>query len=344
MANFTFWVTEDCNLRCTYCYVKKQPKVMNLETAKMAVDFVQRTVNDIRPDEVNVMFHGGEPMLNFGIVEYLTQELENRLGASITIRFFMTTNGTIQKKEYIDFVKRHKFNITVSLDGKKKQHDMCRIDKKGNGSYEKAVKMINQLNHSNMFIRVRMTITEQTVNSLSENYEYFYRKGYRGLTFTPDYTVTSWTKAGLIKYSQEYLKIIEFLKSYDKKAYTYFIKNIGICNFRNMGICDGGRQTYHISSTGYLFPCAMVTDDAKFCLGNVFTGINLTRLKVFDSIINADNYSCDKCALKKHCIGNRCKYINYADSGNYYMPSAVQCTVHKVELNILRKNREVLVE
>jgi sulfatase maturation enzyme AslB (radical SAM superfamily) len=33
------FVTEECNLRCDYCWVPKHPKCMTLETAKRSIDF-----------------------------------------------------------------------------------------------------------------------------------------------------------------------------------------------------------------------------------------------------------------------------------------------------------------
>ena len=45
----TFIVTEDCNLRCKYCYIthKAKGKVMALDTAKKFIDYVL-TTDDIR--------------------------------------------------------------------------------------------------------------------------------------------------------------------------------------------------------------------------------------------------------------------------------------------------------
>ena len=40
--SLTFIVTEDCNLRCKYCYIthKSKGKVLRLETAKKFIDYV----------------------------------------------------------------------------------------------------------------------------------------------------------------------------------------------------------------------------------------------------------------------------------------------------------------
>ena len=46
----TFKVTDDCNLRCTYCYqIKKQRKTMSWETAKKFVDFLLDSTPDNNP-------------------------------------------------------------------------------------------------------------------------------------------------------------------------------------------------------------------------------------------------------------------------------------------------------
>ena len=48
-------VTENCNMRCPFCYVPRKPIYMTEEIAYNAID-------KYSPDYI--IFHGGEPLLN----------------------------------------------------------------------------------------------------------------------------------------------------------------------------------------------------------------------------------------------------------------------------------------
>ena len=59
-------VTDDCNLRCPYCFTKANKRVIDMETMKAAINFVlnecKRTEQDVIP---SIYFFGGEPMMQF---------------------------------------------------------------------------------------------------------------------------------------------------------------------------------------------------------------------------------------------------------------------------------------
>ena len=58
-----FIVTQDCQLRCSYCYLvgKNRTGKMTWETAKKIVDFLMSL--PVLEDEVIFDFIGGEPLL-----------------------------------------------------------------------------------------------------------------------------------------------------------------------------------------------------------------------------------------------------------------------------------------
>lgn len=68
----TFVVTEDCNLRCKYCYMvhKNDRKRMSLETGKKAVDFFL-SHDGFTEDAVIIDFIGGEPFLEIELIDQI---------------------------------------------------------------------------------------------------------------------------------------------------------------------------------------------------------------------------------------------------------------------------------
>jgi uncharacterized protein len=64
-------VTERCNLNCTYCYYfngndqsfKSKPPLMTLEVLEKTLDFLAKGAEDLGIEKMDIIFHGGEPML-----------------------------------------------------------------------------------------------------------------------------------------------------------------------------------------------------------------------------------------------------------------------------------------
>ena len=76
----TFQVTDDCCLKCSYCYqTHKGHKMMNQTTAKEAVDLLFKMYNDNEPNAyinkathgIILEFIGGEPLMNIEIIDYV---------------------------------------------------------------------------------------------------------------------------------------------------------------------------------------------------------------------------------------------------------------------------------
>ena len=70
VQSIDFIVTEDCNLRCKYCYIchKKADKVMDFTTAKKFIDyFFSNRVT--REKGVILGFIGGEPFLEVDLID-----------------------------------------------------------------------------------------------------------------------------------------------------------------------------------------------------------------------------------------------------------------------------------
>lgn len=69
----TFVVTEDCNLRCKYCYIthKASNKKMNFDTAKKFIDYILNGNID-KKEAVIIEFIGGEPLLEIDLIDKIT--------------------------------------------------------------------------------------------------------------------------------------------------------------------------------------------------------------------------------------------------------------------------------
>ena len=117
-------VSSSCNLSCSYCYAARgsfqgaQPEPMQWEVARAAIDKLLCGADHAAP--VTVGFLGGEPFVNRRLVhravEYAAAEGARR---GMDVRFSVTSNGTLLNAEDVELLRRHRFAVTVSVDGGK---------------------------------------------------------------------------------------------------------------------------------------------------------------------------------------------------------------------------------
>lgn len=338
--NITFWVTERCNLLCKYCYVHKQPKTMSLKTAEQSIacftDKFETTISQGK--RINVALHGGEPLLNFEVLEYIVNTLKNRYDGHII--FTMTTNGTMLTKEMYEFLKG-KVQLSVSIDGKREINDINRVYPNGESSFDKVMETLHFLKTQGEYVRVRMTVNKETLRQMAENYIYLEKMNMGVVTFALD-AGAAWNTQDMKIYYENYEQIMEYLIKTNIKEAQYFLFNLKEITFRRRTGCDGGSNTFHISADGGIYPCALATDKVDYWLGDVWCGILPEKLAELQRINAIPVRGCGKCTFKNNCSAQVCKLINKAYTGDYYTVSAFTCNEKDIIYRIYKKYKYIL--
>jgi len=144
-------LTEDCNLRCTYCiYHPKHPgyrefgkKHMSSETAKQSVDFLLAHSSS-ESEHIHIGFYGGEPFLNFAVMKDTIEYAKEKF-SSQKLSFGVTTNAVLLTSSTSDYLIENNVAIVVSLDRPKEIHDKQRLFIDDSGSFDAVEKGIKQL-------------------------------------------------------------------------------------------------------------------------------------------------------------------------------------------------------
>jgi sulfatase maturation enzyme AslB (radical SAM superfamily) len=133
------FVSEACNLRCDYCKVAAMVQAVDKtrtrpdRIAKSIIDASERTSGP-----VDVIFYGGEPLLEYRAIEQICDTILNALPWA-QINFSMTTNGTLLNTAIIDVLLRHRISVGVSIDGNAEMHDHARVNAGGRGTHSKVI-------------------------------------------------------------------------------------------------------------------------------------------------------------------------------------------------------------
>lgn len=167
----TICLTESCNLNCVYCYEKnKSSSVITFEKVKQIIE--EEFSKSKCCEKVIFELFGGEPFLQFGLIKEIVEFLKTN-NWDMPYVVSITTNGTLVHGEIQDWLiqNREILNVGLSLDGTKSMHDANRSN-----SFE----LIDIPFFANFSEnpRVKMTISEKTLNSLAEGVIYLHNCGF----------------------------------------------------------------------------------------------------------------------------------------------------------------------
>jgi His-Xaa-Ser system radical SAM maturase HxsB len=188
VANFTglhiFVTTLRCDHSCHYCQVSRQSEDkanfdMTIEHAEKALDLVFRSPSP----SIKIEFQGGEPLLNFGLIQHIVQRA-NVLNESHQKRlgFVIASNLSRLSDEILSFCKAHQVCLSTSLDGPKSLHDAQR-PLKGGSSYQLATDGINRAREAlgPEFVSALMTSTPESLGRIEEIVDEYVRQGFRSI-------------------------------------------------------------------------------------------------------------------------------------------------------------------
>ncbi|PIR95151.1 hypothetical protein COT95_00270, partial [Candidatus Falkowbacteria bacterium CG10_big_fil_rev_8_21_14_0_10_37_6] len=125
-----------CNLKCSYCYTKKNKDQMSDTVWLQFKKKILQTACQRKLKRVTLRLGGGEPTLTLKNYAHHLEEIKNdlsKLGCELGI--ILITNLTVATSEMVEFVKRMDCSVSVSLDGLGEFHDTSRMFKNGDGSF-----------------------------------------------------------------------------------------------------------------------------------------------------------------------------------------------------------------
>jgi len=156
----TIMMTNDCNLRCVYCYQNHKRNHLEGEDLEKVKKFINEIVKNKKI--VNILYFGGEPLLNTPAIEKLhfhTEELSKIHDFQYNPK--ISTNGYSIDKNISLFEKINFKTIRISLDGSEERHDQLRRTKNNGCTFRRILDNIISLKSPNVMIRVNIDSDSQ---------------------------------------------------------------------------------------------------------------------------------------------------------------------------------------
>jgi len=154
LSQFILKVHSRCDLACDHCYVYEGPdQSWHGRPVAMPDEVITRTVQRIaeyarssRLGTVQVVLHGGEPLLAgrprlYRIATGLRSALRGVCGLDLMIH----TNGVILDEKFCEFFAEQGIRIGISIDGDRAANDRHRRYADGRSSYDRVLRAIGLL-------------------------------------------------------------------------------------------------------------------------------------------------------------------------------------------------------
>ena len=335
---YNLLVTQACNLRCDYCYIRKRPATMSLNTAKKAIDFIFARTPENEP--IHIGFFGGEPLLEFKRIKEITAYIEDHPDFDQDrVELAVVTNGTFFSDPIARFISEHRISFGVSCDGSAEIHDRFRHFSDGTGSSERVAQTIALAVEAFDRVLVNAVYHPDTFRSLPETVDYLAGLGVRHIYLNADYSAR-WSPADITDLSSIYQQVSDryvrfyldgdprFISLIDSKI-TVILRN----GYAPEERCRMGKGEMAFTPDGSIYPCERLVGagDGLHRIGHLDTGIALERPACHLAPASPLNRPCLTCGIRNYCM-NWCGCSNYFSTGYYNRVNAFICASEKASI------------
>ena len=178
--------TQECNLRCTYCFEESMhtgcmPTIDEIRSSfekfiddgleKFVIELIQIN-EEMGRVETDITFQGGEPML---IGATLLRKAFKVVKKYENTTISMQSNGTLINDELVELFKEYNVKVGISIDGPKEMHDAYRLNKGKKGSFDLVYGNIKKLKEAGVIVGGLAPVTDKTIKD-PEKFSYFFKE------------------------------------------------------------------------------------------------------------------------------------------------------------------------
>lgn len=362
VPDITFQITDNCNLRCSYCYQTiKLNHIMPFEIAKKFIDLLidnneqtQQYIDTYSADGVVINFIGGEPFMAIDVMSeimdyFIKKTIEADHPWQYFYRILITTNGTLYFDPKVqEFIKKHldHLSMTISIDGNKELHDACRKFPNGEGSYDLAIQAARHFkNYWHGTLGTKMTLSPSNIQYTYDAIKNFIYEGENDIYLNCVYE-EGWTIEHAKILYQELKKISDYALENDI-ADKIYISMYDEDDFKpdddesfNQNHCGGNGRMLSVDWKGDIFPClrfmetSLADTQEPVIVGNVNDGF-LPNAKCKECVYHLKRVTkksqssemCLNCPISKGC--GYCQAYNYQVFGDFDHRTTYICWMHK---------------
>lgn len=341
--------TDDCNLRCTYCFEQRMPSCLDEENEIKIINFLKKQIPKCK--QFRLSWFGGEPLLYPEQVIRIS-EVANDLCRENKVPMFgeISTNGyNLDVQIFQQLIRNRITEFQICLDGPERFHNKSRPHYKNNDSYYKILNNLiaikEQVKSGCFKIAIRTNVTPTIEpymdEHLSELAKYFKDDKRFMVLFQ---CVRDW---GGDRVSDE--QIVANEQAVYKRLYRLAsekgLNAAGELNFAPMiGYCRANRRNgFVIDYEAKIHKCSLSMHSSEFRdIGNIGY-ISDSGKAIIDEgkqakwlVSSPIKESCTKCVLYPFCMGGHCFYsrnIQEKTKCNLYILTMVKEHLYSLDNN-----------
>ncbi|SKC59172.1 uncharacterized protein SAMN02745115_01672 [[Eubacterium] yurii] len=174
-------MSEQCNLACKYCFLGNNDfskrsnflfENMTTKIADKALEFFVRQIKesglDVEENKPILIFYGGEPLVNFGVIEYIAtkiNKLRNTEKCIRNIEMSVVTNGVLLDESRIKKLHELGIAIAISIDGFTEKSNSMRVDISGKPVFSRILDSISLCKSLGVNVSLSVTLSEETIKN-----------------------------------------------------------------------------------------------------------------------------------------------------------------------------------
>ena len=309
--------TLDCNFSCIYCYEHKRKGKMTLEVADAIMRFVEEQFDAEPFQELKIVWYGGEPLLGFDIIEYLSERFITFTDDhGLEYRASIITNGVLATDEVQRRLAELKvWCVMATADGQGPIHDRTRPARNGKPTYDIIMKHIQGFIDKGFSIDFRCILEKNNVDSCielagklvaNENVNIHFNQMRDMTGFQQEHPGVVCTLS-LEEHAQAVLD--EFLRrNPSKEDFKKYLTPLPVA-------CPAAiDRAYTIDELGNVYACTSVPGMDEYVLFSVMEppedrSLNLEKLAMYGNASPFKNDECRECRVFPLCQGGctRCR-------------------------------------
>ena len=348
----TILPTTDCNARCFYCFEEGIARyTMSKKVAEQTVKFIS---NFYEKKDLAIAWFGGEPLLKFEIIKFITFELK-KLGYNLNTH--ITTNGSLLTKDMINFFVANYSNTSfqITLDGVDEKYYEAKkyIDISPQDAFKIVIGNIKMILKANLPVQVRINFLPSKIEEAKQTYRhvlgllsdvdisnlYLYMAP---LNVKDDNEIISRFKGKDMEHPYLQLVKAQYEAGFPLNSIIYKDDNRLLGGFNLMPNCAScgilTNKRIIVDADGALYKCHRLTGRKDWTVGNVFDGVD-TECYSYRHFTSPyiDEESCKKCNILPICNGGcRANRILYGPQHKCHKIKQVQSELVKLYYNRLK--------
>ena len=324
-------ITNQCNLRCTYCYIYKTQEKMSNNIANKAIGKIFQSAKKHNFKKITFKFSGGEPLLEFKrILKFVNKIKQWGKKLKVETDFVVLTNGVLLTEKVAQTLKENTVRAAVSIDGLGKYHNKTRIFVNGKPSFKQVEQGIKNLIKAKVLFNVSITITSKNIENIPDLTKYLLK---RNIPFAFNfYRENPYVKEKLEGNDK---KLVNYLK----KAYKLIYQNPPRYSLINglldrvvskkphLYTCGMGNSYIVVRHNGEMASCQMTIEKSIGSIDDKDLIKTMQKGDFTKAITVEEKTPCKKCQWKYICCGG-CPLLTLEQKGKCNV-SSPYCVVYK---------------